>query len=406
MIQILDSTLREGEQTPGVYFSPEIKLAIAQFLDHIGIDIIEAGNPAVDREIAVAITRIANAGLKAKIGAHSRCRIDDVNKALDCGINFLGIFFSVSQKRLQQDYNLCLEAAIARIAEVITYARKQQSDLLIRYTPEDTVRSPIEDIIAAASVAVQAGANIISIADTTGYTTPFHETRSISYYVKTLKTELAKLNLHPKIEVHCHNDRGLALANALDAYKAGADIIDVTVMGIGERAGIVDLAELLINLTDMFAEKPAWDLTYLKKLYDLVSEHSHIPIPPHHPIVGKNAFTHYAGVHVKAVAKNEELYQSLNPEIIGIKSSFALGMQSGYTAIQLALKQIGRSEIAENQAVVSKILHEIKEIARRGNPIDIEKELPAIIERFCLNQIINSEICSIYSVFHVHEVHG
>lgn len=395
MIQILDSTLREGEQTPGVYFCPEIKLAIAQILDQIGVDIIEAGNPAVDSEIAVAITRIANAGLKAKIAAHSRCRIDDVSKALDCGINFLGIFFSVSQKRLQQDYNLDLEAAIERIVEVITYAREQQNNLLIRYTPEDTVRSPIENIIAATSAAVRAGANIISIADTTGYTTPFHHNRSISYYVKTLKEELAKLNLHPKIEVHCHNDRGLALANALDAYKTEVDIIDVTVMGIGERAGIVDLAELLINLTDMIEEKPCWDLSYLKKLYDLVSEHSHISIPPHHPVVGKNAFTHYAGVHVKAVAKNEELYQSVNPEILGIKSSFALGMQSGYTAIQLALKQIGRGEIAENQDLVAEILNEIKEIAKRGTPINIDQELPAIIERCSIRQIITSEICTI-----------
>lgn len=395
MIQILDSTLREGEQTPGVYFSPEIKLAIAQFLDLVGVDIIEAGNPAVDKEIALAVTRIANAGLKAKIGAHSLCRIDDVQKALDCGVDFLGIFFSVSHKRLEQDYNIGLGAAIERIEEVISYARKQGGNLLIRYTPEDTVRSPIENVIAAASAAVKAGANIISIADTTGYTTPFHEKRSMSYYVKTLKEELAKLNLHPKIEVHCHNDRGLALANSLEAYKAEADIIDVTVMGIGERAGIVDLAELLINLTDMMPQQPCWDLSYLKKLYDLVSEHSHISIPGHHPVVGKNAFTHYAGVHVKAVTKNEELYQSINPEILGIKNNFALGMQSGYTSVELALQQIGRSEIAENKHLVTKILNEIKEIAKRGTPIDIEQELPAIIELCSMSQIMTHEICTV-----------
>lgn len=381
MIQILDSTLREGEQTPGVYFSPETKLAIAQFLDQIGVDIIEAGNPAVDSEIALAITRIANAGLKAKIGAHSLCRIEDVKKALDCGVNFLGVFFSVSQTRLQHDYNIDLEKAIEKIVEVITYAREQNDNLLIRYTPEDTVRSPIENVIEAASAAVQAGANIISIADTTGYTTPFHQRRSIYYYVKTLKEELAKRELYPQIEVHCHNDRGLALANALDAYRAGSDIIDVTVMGLGERSGIVDLAELLINLTDMLEEKTYWKLGYLKDLYDLVSKHSHISIPPHHPLVGKNAFTHYAGVHVKAISKDEGLYQSLSPEILGRKSSLALGMQSGLTAVELALKQIGRNELAEDKDLVSKILKEIKEIAKRGTPIDIDKELPEIVER-------------------------
>lgn len=394
MIKILDTTLREGEQTPGVYFSGETKLAIAQLLDMIGVDIIEVGNPAVNSEIAASVTRIANAGLKAKIGAHSLCRIDDVKKALDCGVDFLGVFFSVSQKRLQQDYNIGLESALEKITSVISYAKSQKNDLLIRYTPEDTVRSSIENVVEAATAAVRAGANIISIADTTGYATPFQENRSLGYFVKTLKSELAKFNLYPQIEVHCHNDRGLALANALDAYKAGADIIDVTVMGIGERAGIVDLAQLLINLIDITESKSCWDLRHLKDLYDLVSEHSYIPIPAHNPVVGKNAFTHYAGVHVKAVAKDEALYQSLNPEVLGIKSSLALGMQSGLTAVELALQQIGKGELIENKVLVANILQEIKEIAKRGTAIDIEREFPAIVESCCVtSSSINNEIC-------------
>ncbi|MBD2293761.1 2-isopropylmalate synthase [Anabaena sphaerica FACHB-251] len=392
MIKILDSTLREGEQTPGVYFSPKTKLVIAQFLDLIGVDIIEVGNPAVHSEIALAIKQIAQAGLQAKIGAHSLCRIDNVQMALDCNVDFLGVFFSVSQKRLQQDYNICLETAIDKIVEVITYAKEQKPDLLIRYTPEDTVRSPIENVIEAATAAIKAGANIISIADTTGYTTPFHPHRSIYFYVKTLKEELENRGLYPQIEVHCHNDKGLALANALDAYRAGANIIDVAVMGLGERAGIVDLAELLINLIDMGEEEKNWQLNYLKDLYDFVSEHSHILIPPHQPVTGKNAFTHYAGVHVKAVTKNDRLYQSLNPEILGIKSSVALGMQSGCSAVELAMKQIGREDLAKNKEIVAKILQEIKEISKRGTPIHIEKELPEIIERCTIKQLMSKMI--------------
>ncbi len=383
MVQILDSTLREGEQTPGVYFSPEKKMVIAKFLDRIGVDIIEVGNPAVDDDIALGIKRISQAGLKAKIGAHSLCKIDNVSQALDCGVDFLGVFFSVSKRRLQQDYNINLDVAIEKIIEVVSFAKEQKHDLLIRYTPEDTVRSPIENVIAAASAAVTAGVDIISIADTTGYTTPFDPQRSMYFYVKTLKEELNKLDLCPKIEVHCHNDKGLALANALDAYRAGADIIDVATMGLGERAGIVDLAELLINLIDMGEAEKNWQLNTIDDLYKFVSEHSHISIPPHKPITGKNAFTHYAGVHVKAIAKDEQLYQSLNPHILGKKSSLALGMQSGYTAVQLALKQIGKGDLAENQDLVGKILQEIKVIAKRGTPIDIEKELPSIVYRCC-----------------------
>ena len=146
MVQILDSTLREGEQTQGVYFSPEKKMVIAKFLDRIGVDIIEAGNPAVDDEIALGIKRISQAGLKAKIGAHSLCKIDNVSQALDCGIDFLGVFFSVSEQRLQHDYNINLDVAIEKIIEVVSFAKEQKQDLLIRYTPEDTVRSPIENI--------------------------------------------------------------------------------------------------------------------------------------------------------------------------------------------------------------------------------------------------------------------
>jgi 2-isopropylmalate synthase len=358
-------------------------MVIAKFLDQIGVDIIEAGNPAVDDDIALGIKRISQAGLKAKIGAHSLCKIDNVSQALDCGVDFLGVFFSVSKRRLQQDYNINLDVAIEKIIEVVSFAKEQKHDLLIRYTPEDTVRSPIENVIAAASAAVTAGVDIISIADTTGYTTPFDPQRSMYFYVKTLKEELNKLDLCPKIEVHCHNDKGLALANALDAYRAGADIIDVATMGLGERAGIVDLAELLINLIDMGEAEKNWQLNTIDDLYKFVSEHSHISIPPHKPITGKNAFTHYAGVHVKAIAKDEQLYQSLNPHILGKKSSLALGMQSGYTAVQLALKQIGKGDLAENQDLVGKILQEIKVIAKRGTPIDIEKELPSIVYRCC-----------------------
>lgn len=395
MVQILDSTLREGEQTPGVYFSPEKKMVIAKFLDEIGVDIIEAGNPAVDDEIALGIKLISQAGLNAKIGAHSLCKIDNVQKALDCGVDFLGIFFSVSQKRLQQDYNINLDVAIEKIIEVVSFAKEQKQELLIRYTPEDTVRSPIKNVVAAASAAVTAGVDIISIADTTGYTTPFDPQRSMYFYVKTLKEELNKLNLCPKIEVHCHNDKGLALANALDAYRAGADIIDVATMGLGERAGIVDLAQLLINLIDLGEDEKQWQLNSIEDLYKFVSHHSHIAIPPHSPIAGKNAFTHYAGVHVKAVIKDEQLYQSLDPHILGKKSTLALGMQSGYTAVELALKQIGREELAENKDLVNKILQEIKVIAKRGTPINIETELAAIIERFNLiNHPPIPEICT------------
>ncbi|NEO40899.1 MAG: 2-isopropylmalate synthase [Moorea sp. SIOASIH] len=388
MCQILDSTLREGEQTPGVYFTPEIKLLIAQYLDQIGIDIIEVGNPAVSPEICEAVTLVANAGLNAKIGAHSLCRIDHVQKALDCGIDFLGIFFSVAKHRLERDYQITIEKAIEQVVEVIRYAKAQKPNLLIRYTPEDTTRTSIEQVIEIASAAVQAGADIISIADTTGYATPFRSNRSYSYFVKTLKEKLAAQQLYPKIAVHCHNDRGLALANALDAYKAGADIIDVTVMGLGERTGIVDLATLLVNVMEMGESELRWDIKHLKELYHIVSKYSNTSIPPLLPIMGKNAFTHYAGVHVKAVAKDPMLYQSIDIASLTNTNNLALGMQSGRTSVELALKQIGQEKVINNQLSMSCILNQVKVLAKRGTSIDIDHEFPQIV-----NQCVLLENC-------------
>ncbi len=381
MVQILDSTLREGEQTTGVYFSPDSKLIIARLLDELGVDIIEAGNPMVDDEIAQSIAVIAQEGLRARVGAHSRCRIDDVKKAIHCGVNFIGIFLSVSEQRLRYDYNISLDEAITQISDVIGYARTQSDNLLIRYTAEDAVRSPIDNVVKASIAATEAGANIISIADTTGYSNPFKGGRKISDYVGIVKNELSKKGFHPQIAVHCHNDRGLALANALDAYKAGAEIIDATVLRLGERTGIVDLAELLINLQDAFEEGFHWRLDLLKGLYDLVSGYTRISIPPNQPVTGENAFTHCAGIHIKALRKDPWIYQSLDPAVFERKWTITLGVQSGRAAVELALERIGRIDVAGNKGLVEDIVKEIKAIAKRGRPIDIEEEFPAIVER-------------------------
>ncbi|HNQ81729.1 MAG TPA: 2-isopropylmalate synthase, partial [Candidatus Aminicenantes bacterium] len=167
MVKILDSTLREGEQTPGVYFDIHVKLAIAGILDELGVDFIEAGHPAVTEDIAKAVTLISAGGLKSKIAAHSRSMRSDIDKALECRADFIGIFYCVSDRRLQ-DYSTNLVSAVDKITSVIRYAKEKRPSLIIRYTPEDTVRSKYENVLSAAKAAVSAGADIISVADTTG----------------------------------------------------------------------------------------------------------------------------------------------------------------------------------------------------------------------------------------------
>jgi 2-isopropylmalate synthase len=369
MIRILDSTLREGEQTPGVYFDVHIKLAIADLLDEIGVEIIEAGHPAVTPNICSAVRQVAGRGLKAIVGAHSRSLESDVELAIDCGVRFLGIFYCVTEERLS-DRSTGLQQAIAQITRTIRFAKNASPALLVRYTPEDTVRSPFDNVLAAASEAVGAGADIISIADTTGFMIP--GTRNNMYdYVLRLKAGLGKAGLSPLIAVHCHNDRGLALANALDGYRGGADIIDACALGLGERAGIVDLATLLAVLAHDFGEGARWNLSKLPELYDLVSSYSRIPIPPTFPLTGANAFTHCAGVHTQAAIRNPLHYQSIPPEVLGRRTQIALDHMSGLAAVRHCLAAIGEEALPQELAV--RVLSKVKEVGETGRTVSLQE---------------------------------
>jgi len=362
MVQILDTTLREGEQTPGVYFDNHIKLVIADLLDELGVDYIEAGHPIVSKDVYQSVKQIAGRNLNAIIGAHSRSLKKDVDDALDCGVRFLGLFYCVSDERLNSVYNKSLDKVKSQIAEIITYAKAKNPRLIVRYTPEDTVRSEFKNVIEVSVAAVEAGADIISIADTTGYMIPGTK-RSMYDYVDGLKQELASRGLYPKIAVHCHNDRGLALANALDGYRAGADIIDATVLSLGERTGLVDLATLLTVLKADFEVENNWELKKLPELYMLVSRYSNIPIPVNSPIIGENAFTHCAGIHTQAALKNPIHYQSLDPTLVGRESRISLDHMSGMSSVRYALEQIGVQN--PDETLLYQILEQVKTVGKK-----------------------------------------
>ena len=172
------------------------------------------------------------------------------------------------------------------------------------------------------------------------------------------------------IAVHCHNDRGLALANALDAYRAGASIIDASVLGLGERAGIVDLATLLTVLRHDFNEGAHWDLTLLPKLYELVSRFAGIPIPANLPVMGGNAFRHCAGIHTQAAVRNPKHYQSLPPELVGRRASIALDHMSGLSSVRACLNEIGERADDELERA---LLRKVKEVGQTGRTVDLHE---------------------------------
>ncbi|MCP4216873.1 MAG: 2-isopropylmalate synthase [bacterium] len=375
MFRILDSTLREGEQTPGVCFDVHIKIAIADLLDQLGVDIIEAGHPVVTEEIHHAVEEIAKRNLKSTICAHARSMQKDVDLALECGVGFIGIFYCVSEERLDH-HSKDLTTAVDRIASVIRYAKEKNPKLTIRYTPEDTVRSHWQNVITAASEAVRAGADIISVADTTGYMIPGGK-RSMYDYVKRLKDTLGEKGLTPEIEVHCHNDRGLALANAMDGFRGGATVIDAACLSLGERTGIVDLASLLALMATDFDMEDHWDLKVLPELYELVSRYSGLPIPVNAPVVGGNAFTHCAGVHTQAAIKNPLHYQSIQPETFGRKSRISLDHMSGLSAVNYSLEMIG--ELDFDKPFAMRVLEKVKEVGYMGRIVD-QQELKYIVK--------------------------
>jgi 2-isopropylmalate synthase len=375
MVSILDTTLREGEQTPGVYFSEHVKLDIARQLNNVGVKFIEAGHPFVGQEIYDAVKHLAQQPFRSLVGAHSRSLRKDVDLALECGVKFLGIFYCVSDERLQTVFNTNLNSAINQITEVIEYAKSRNPELIVRFTPEDTVRSNFQNVIEAAVASVQAGADIISVADTTGFMVPRSE-HNMYDFVKRLKDTLAKYDAYPAIAVHCHNDRGLALANALDGYFAGAEIIDASVLGLGERAGIVDLATLTAMLAQLENEHETWDLKQLVPLYQMVSKFAQVPIPVNFPITGENAFKHCAGVHTHAAQVNPLHYQSLDPAPYGRKMEIALDHMSGISSLRYALSKIGLEDL--DKELMNMVLLRVKEVGRTGRTVALD-ELSMIV---------------------------
>lgn len=378
MVAILDTTLREGEQTPGVAFDAHIKLAIADLLDEVGVDVIEAGHPAVTPAIAGAVRELARRGLRATIAAHARSLERDVDMALACGVGMVGVFYCVSDERLG-DRGEDLREAVEQVARVIARVRTAASGVSIRYTPEDAVRSRFDNVVTAAAAAVEAGADIISVADTTGYMIP-GTNRSMYEFVGRLRAALDGRGLEPTIAVHCHNDRGLAVANALDGIRAGASLVDTAVLGLGERAGIVDLATLLAVLATDFGYSGRWRLDRLPELYRLVSEHGGVAVPINAPICGANAFTHCAGLHSQAAIRNPLHYQSLPPEPFGRRAEVALGHMAGLSALRHCLDRVGLGHLDDRQARA--VLAKVKEIGRHGRRIS-DWELIHIVRLIC-----------------------
>ena len=329
-IEILDSTLREGEQTPGVSFTVDQKIIMANRLDVFGVDFIELGHPAVSPDVYEAVEALNDLDLNAKKMAHGRASKSDINDVAAIGVGWMGIFFGTSPLSLKHKFNLTKKEALQRIEMTVKYGKDK--GLKLRFTAEDASRTDLDYLIQVGQLVQKSGADRFSLADTVGCLTP----TKMQILVRRMCSEL-----DIPIHVHCHNDFGMATANALSALEAGAQCVDVAVNGLGERCGLPPLAEVVAALSNIYKINGNWDLGMIPELTDLVDSFSNMDSNANQPIVGENAFTHKAGLHVKAVVKEPKSYEAISPESVKRKRHFVIDKFTGKSALENRLVKMG-----------------------------------------------------------------
>ncbi len=328
-MELLDSTLREGELTRGVLFSQKQKIEIATLLDKFGVNVIEAGQPFVSKQLKESVKKLSSLKLNAQILGHARALKQDVDAVLDCNCDWVGIFISTSDIGIKTKYNLTKEQVLEKGLEAVEYAKSH--GLKIRFTPEDGTRTKLDYFVKICNE-MESKADRISLADTVGTMTPEKMKVLVEQILQKSKIEL---------NVHCHNDFGLATANCLAAFEAGAKLADVTVNGLGERAGITPLAELAVSLDTLYNAQNGWNFSVLPELSRLVGKYSGLGLARNAPIVGRNAFSHKAGLHTNAVLKNPESYEVINPEKFARKRTIVVDQFAGKKAFENKLNELG-----------------------------------------------------------------
>jgi len=363
-IVIYDSTLRDGEQMPGVSFSSEQKLAIARKLDEMGIPEIEAGFPAVSKTELDSVKQIANDGLNAKILVLSRLKKEDIDAAIQSDADLVLLFIASSPLHLKHKLHLSEEEIKEKVVESIEYAKDH--GITPSFSTEDSTRTPIPFLEEIVMLAYESGVQRIGFTDTVGCATP----QTIRY----LFSHMRQLVPTP-FSAHLHNDFGLGLVNALAALSSGATHICTTINGFGERAGNVSLEQVVMALRVLYNRDLGIDTAKFKELSEMVSNFTGIPVPKTQPFVGDNIFTHESGIHVAAILENPYTYEPISPELVGNKRNLVLGKHSGKRMIKQILHDY---DIDADEKLVADITTQIKELGEKNGSISDEEIMQII----------------------------
>ncbi|HWJ32914.1 MAG TPA: 2-isopropylmalate synthase, partial [Gaiellaceae bacterium] len=335
-INIFDTTLRDGEQSPGIALRPAEKAEIAAALEQLGVDVIEAGFAASSPGDFEGVAAASEAVSRVTVASLARTTKEDVDAAVAALAaaprSRVHVFIATSALHMERKLGLRPEEVLERIAWSVDYAVSRCDE--VEFSAEDATRSDRDFLAAACRTAVAAGATVVNLPDTVGYTTPA-EYAQLFHELRERVPELARVDL----SVHCHNDLGLAVANSLAGVGAGATQIECTVNGIGERAGNASLEELVMALrvrADAFAAETGVDPAVIREASALVAELTGYPVGPNKPIVGANAIAHEARIHQDGMLKDSRTYQIMNPSDVGVTMTLPLGKHSGRHAFARA----------------------------------------------------------------------
>lgn len=356
-VTVFDTTLRDGEQTPGISFTREEKLGIAEHLSDIGVHTIEAGFPAssdAERDIVSAIKRL---GLTADVCGLARSLPADVDVCIDCDVDMVHIFIPTSDVQREYTIKKTREQVLEAAGDIIAYARDHLG--LCMFSAMDATRTDPDYLIEVYRTAVDAGATIINVPDTVGVITP----TAMKHLISRIDREV-----NCPIDVHCHNDFGLAVANTIAAVEGGASQIQVTVNGLGERAGNADLAQTVMALSSIYGIDTGIRTTSLVETSRLVARYSGMSTPPTQPIVGENAFAHESGIHSHGVITRSDTFEPgiMTPEMVGHRRRLKLGKHAGRHAVR---QMLAEAQLVPTDTQLDEIVLRVKRIAGRGKRV-------------------------------------
>jgi 2-isopropylmalate synthase len=345
-IHIFDTTLRDGEQSPGFSMNRDEKLRLARQIEELGVDVLEAGFPIASPGDLEAVRAVAAELKHCRVAALARARQDDVDAALrglePAAKPRLHLFLATSDLHLKHKLRISRAEALEQIAKMVRFGAAHCEN--VEFSAEDASRSDIGFLCEAALAAAEAGANVINLPDTVGYATP----EEYGEIFRRVRAHLAEhFAEHSKVELsaHCHNDLGLAVANSFAAIAGGARQIECTINGIGERAGNASLEEIAVALHVRQSYFGATTNIVLENIYPtsrLLSSITGVSVPPNKAVVGANAFAHEAGIHQDGILKNPLTYEIILPEKVGVPARrLVLGKHSGRNALRARLDELG-----------------------------------------------------------------